>query len=60
MAMNQNNITATSAPQEKNQQPKQLKMKVEGCVVKLNFAQTADGKPMETVKKMILSGLSKV
>lgn len=35
-------------------------MKVEGCVVKLNFAQTADGKPMETVKKMILSGLSKV
>ena len=58
--MNQNNITVTPAPQGKKQPYKQLEMNVEGCVVKLNFAQAADGKPIETVKKMILSGLSKV
>jgi len=58
--MNQNNSTITSSPQEKNQPHKHLEMNVEGCVVKLNFAQAADSKPMEAVKKMILSGLSKV
>jgi len=58
--MSQNNFNDTPAPQEKKQQPKQLKMNVKGCVVTLNFVQAADGKPMETVKKMILSGLSKV
>ena len=58
--MNQNNFTVASAPQEKNQPHKQLEMNVDGCVVKLNFVQTADSKPMEAVKKMILSGLSKV
>ena len=57
--MSQNNFTVTPELQEKNQQHKQLEMSVEGCVVKLNFAQATDGKPMETVKKMILSGLPK-
>lgn len=58
--MENNNFAVTPEQQEKCQQHKQLKMNVDGCVVKLNFAQAADGKPMETVKKMILSGLSKV
>jgi len=58
--MNQNNSNVTPKPQEKGQQQKQLEMNVEGCVVKLNFVQAANSKPMETVKKMILSGLSKV
>jgi len=57
--MNQNNSNVTPKPQEKGQKQKQLEINVDGCVVKLNFAQATDGKPMETVKKMILSGLSK-
>jgi len=59
MMMSQNNFNDTPTPQEQNQQYKQLEMNVEGCIVKLNFVQTADGTPMEKVKKMILSGLSK-
>ena len=58
--MTQNNFNDTPVPQEKNQQPKQLEMNVKGCIVKLNFMQAADEKTMKTVKKMILSGLSKV
>jgi len=58
--MNQNNFNVTPEPQEKCQQHKQLEINVDGCVVKLNFVQAVDSKPMEAVKKMILSGLSKV
>jgi len=59
--MNNENIQAHTATQKKPNESKQIRMNVDGCIVKLNLIPGRDGAArIEAVKKMILNGLAKV